>query len=266
MAGVFFYDDFKAGSGTIHIDPVQKNASGSGKTAYIYSNSNKSPIYLQLTRKGTKMTVPFGISDGFSGNESSNRKSLDVSFQDESLSTALESIEKYIVEYMVENSPDYFGKKKSLDSVQRMFHSCVKRSDQYRPLVRTKVNLAGKFATNFWQSTTDASVTRGKSTDIIKHMEVSVIVRLTSVWFASGRFGIILDVHDLIYFPIVVPNVPLFMSDDGTMQYNLDVGETLKTGKSIVTSTNDPNNQSDGGNADVVLLSDGKPNLDYGAF
>jgi len=259
MANVIFYDEFKAGPGSIHIDPIQKNGSGSGKTAYIYSSSSRDPIFLQLTRKGTKMTAPFGISDGFGGNESGrNRKSLDVSSQDESLASCLELFEKYIVDYMTQHSANYFGKKKNRDSVQAMFHSCVKRSDQYRPLIRTKVNLGGKFATNFWKSTSNASVSRGSSVDLDKHIEVSVIVRLTSLWFASGRFGVIMDVHDLIYYPIIVPDAPLFLSDDGSLQYNEKNVSVEKT------HTSENANPTVTDNENVILLS--KEPLDYGAF
>lgn len=275
MSKVIFHDDFKACSGSMYIDTAQKNASGSGKTAYIYSNSNKEPIFVQLSRNNTKMTAPFGISDGFGGVEkSSNRKSLDISCQDLSLLKSIESIEKYVVDYMTKHSVDYFGKKKSRDTVQGMFHSCIKRSEQYRPLIRTKVNIGGKFATHFWKYVSNTSVSKGTSTDIDKHIEVSTTVRITSVWFASGRFGIILDVRDLLYFPTVVEDMPLFMGDDGEVQYtaNLDANE-----KSTITSS--ANNNNNGNNDtvnindnDVLLVDNANSNniqqqqLNYGAF
>lgn len=224
MAKVIIYNNLDLTETKFTITAPKKNTKGTGKTAYIYTSPvDQVALHLQLTAStDPRLKTPFGISEPLSDNFASGqgRRSLDMSFTNDKLADKIRALEDQIIQQVVQESVKFFGKKLSRTEIQQKFFSVLKypTNAAYAPLIRTKLSLSGRYTTRVWEFV-DGKAHAADSTSITQHGEVMALVKLTSIWMASGRFGLTLDCFDILTYPDTILNVPMLTTDDGSMMF-----------------------------------------------
>ncbi len=94
--------------------------------------------------------APFGATN-FDRDVTAVRQNLELRGTKEQEAYFLE-FDLWAVEYLSANSERLFKKQLTVAQVKETYHSPVKPSEKYDPLLRTKINTSGGWATRFWDT------------------------------------------------------------------------------------------------------------------
>jgi len=145
------------------------------------------------------VTVPFGLSE-YTPDTGPVKYSMDLSFKnhdnDKRIQVFMEkmkSIDEYLVEMAVTNSPEWFGKKMSKEVVEELYRPLIKLSKQpekYAPTIKMKVR-----STNNEPAIVafDCNKQIFDMTQFTGGTEVKAIVDISPIWFVNKQFGITLS-------------------------------------------------------------------------
>jgi hypothetical protein len=205
---------------SIKFAPVEKNKSGGRFVPLAGPNGEKKRLTLQLP----SMRLPFGVSC-YRENPAAEPSSYaaDVSFQgmDENENLAvlynkIAELEKHLLDYAVENSESWFGKKRSREVLDDTMRKLVKvdQTGKYAPTLKTKIPVRDG---NPNVQVFDAAHASAGIENVPKGATVKLIVEIPMVWMISGAsWGITLNVKQIL---VVSKPVGLqgfaFVADDG---------------------------------------------------
>ena len=181
------------------------------KIMYLLNEDNH-PIYIQTP----KMRCPYGLGRFDDGERT--KYTLDLSFGTKNtkhinqLKELLENIDNKILDDSVSNSQAWFKKKKqSKDVSQALFSHSVKvatedgePTDKYPPTFKLKIskNKDESFRVGCYDSEPPHSKLESDLPYLLqKGKMVQAIVKLSGVWFAGGKFGVIWELFQICVSP-----------------------------------------------------------------
>ena len=134
-------------------------------------------VTLNIGTADLPLTSPFGATSF--GNENTQRKTLELSLESDHI-PQWDAVNDWAKKYIVENSERLFKKRLSTDVVQENFKPTYTQKGEYRPLLRTKINLEGSRRARCW----DAS---GKQVELpdLRNVPISVRLAVDRLWIMS---------------------------------------------------------------------------------
>ena len=181
-----------------------------GKGQISYVNYKSSSLVIQTPI----MKCPYGLSK-FDADGDRVKYSLDLSFGGDSknitdLKKLLEDVDDRVLNESTKKSLQWFKKKnQSRDVSQALFTTSVKiatengePTDKYPPTFKTKVaNYEGKFKCLCFDDN-KVSIDNSDLVNLVgKGQSVRALVKLSGIWFAGGKFGIIWELKQLKFTP-----------------------------------------------------------------
>jgi hypothetical protein len=149
--------------------------------------------------------APFGATN-FDRDVTAVRQNLELRLTKEQEAYFAE-FDAWAVEYLSANSERLFKKQLTLAQVKETYHSPVKHSEKYDPLLRTKLTTSGNWATRFWD-------TEGKALAAPANLKgVRLIPRLhiSHLWIMGTSCGFAVNVTDLRLEEVPVVECPFAM-------------------------------------------------------
>jgi hypothetical protein len=181
------------------------------KTSYINKTNLEStrPKYQLVSKTDPIPRAPYGISKQFdTTKEETDRKTLNLTIECESLFNVLQALDEHNIKVAFENSEKWFNKKLSIDNIRFMYKPLVVPSTKgYSPTFKVKLNTNKQFerATRFFvlEETSDGKMKYvEKDYTVIKQgCRCVPNVEISSMWFNTNQFGMILEATELIVFP-----------------------------------------------------------------
>ena len=149
-----------------------------------------SSVTLNIGTADSPVSSPFGATSF--GDENTQRKTLELSMEP-CHTPQWDAINSWAKTYIVENSERLFKKRLSKDVVQENYKPVYTQKGEYRPLLRTKINLEGSRKARCW----DAS---GKQVDMpdLRNVPISVRLAVDRLWIMSSNYGLCLEVTDVM--------------------------------------------------------------------
>ena len=171
--------------------PLQTGPRGNKSCALLTSDGR--PVSCKLP----STTTPFNA--GVYGDAPTTRLNLDLVVEDPAYEEFLNIIDEFVVEAISKNSQDYFKTKKTPEEVKAAFKSSIKVTHRdggatYRPLVRTKINVAGPGCVRVWDENKNL---RALPEDWRK-CSIEPILVCKGVYFLQGILGITYQIDDCI--------------------------------------------------------------------
>ena len=174
--------------------------------AYIY-NADGSKVKFQLPR----CRVPFGIQDSMNAgdkDENKSRPNLELDVADPGLIAWAREADAAAIDYVTANSRELMRKEMRRDFVEQLFRRVIPepRTNEYNPLLRTKITRTGNYATRVRIVTDPGSKTTalrhrpGTLEEIERDDEVIAVVDVSNIWFANNNAGMALTVTNLLVF------------------------------------------------------------------
>jgi hypothetical protein len=151
----------------------------------------QSSVTLSVGTIDCPVSSPFGAST-YGNDEQTTRKTLELSLEAQQL-PQWEAITQWALRYIESHSERLFKKKLTAAQVLENFKPPFKQSGDYKPLLRTKINLSGPRAVRCW----DASGAQVPVPDDLRGVPLSAKVRLDRLWIMSKEYGLVLEVTDL---------------------------------------------------------------------
>ena len=140
--------------------------------------------------------APFGAS-AFNGAEGQTRLTLEVDITNSPVLGVLQAAETSIIRKAF---ADGIFEGKSLEDVQKQYHSCICYSEKYQSYrVRTKIQTAGFYACRFFLSPDKTKV----SFDDL-NLRMSTLrphIRFKGLWSQGGQWGLQFEVINLLVQP-----------------------------------------------------------------
>jgi hypothetical protein len=154
----------------------------------------------QLTAGGRPMhrssggfcSAPFGPSN-FDKDPLATRQNLELRIPAD-LETYFDEVDSWMLSYLETNSMRIFKKELSKEQVRDAYHPTVKRQGDYPPLLRLKIDSAGRRACRYWtvdQKTRDAP-------EDWRGAELKVMFHLSHLWIMGTSCGLVLNATDLL--------------------------------------------------------------------
>ena len=125
------------------LNDVTISASKGAKTAVLVCQAGKVDF---LASEACE--APFGANN-FDRDASAVRQNLELQMTKE-LEAYFTKFDAWAVQYLSANSERLFKKQMTEAQIKEQYHSPVKPSEKYDPLLRTKINLSGDRAARFW--------------------------------------------------------------------------------------------------------------------
>ena len=167
---------------------------------YVSTKIDGGFIRFALGSVDAPLRAPFGVSEPMGGGQAS-RKTMDLEIHDPAVATALASIDKAVVAQAIKEPTNFFGKPLDEATIRAKHKPLVTTKENYLPTVRTKVKVGTKDPTVVRVVTGERKYRRGAVEDVAKNTKVMAYVKLDSVWFAAGMFGVSLSVEDMVVWP-----------------------------------------------------------------
>lgn len=151
------------------------------KNVYVNMGSNK--IHIQIPRS----RVPFGVSTWESQDPNQpDKKELSISLGKDTNKSSVQffkELDKYVMNYAVEHSQEWFGKPMSQELIQEFYkQSLDQKNPQYPPNFRMKIQ------NDVMIYDTKKNV---QSLDYLeKGDDVTLVAELSGIWISGKRFGI----------------------------------------------------------------------------
>ena len=152
---------------------------------------------------GTKACeAPFGATN-FDRDVTAVRQNLELRLSPEQ-EKYFSDFDAWAVEYLSSHSERLFKKQLTVAQIKETYHSCVKQKEKYDPLLRTKLNMSGGWATRFWD-------TAGKALAPLASLKgVRLIPRLqiSHLWVMGTSCGFAINATDLQIEEVPVVECP----------------------------------------------------------
>lgn len=201
-------------------DKPTKNQSG-GSNVYVKSPVTKRNPRFQFPR----CRAPFGVQDGKredaagggvaaaapSGSTQSSRKNLELSVDDSAMVAWSRRVDERMVTWITENSEALFKREIKQSTVEALYRQLATPSNRegFAPLMRVKINAAGKQATRVLVVKDEGNAelglplryAAGTLDDITPQCHVIPIVEAAGLWIISKACGFTLVATDLLVFP-----------------------------------------------------------------
>lgn len=233
----------------VYSEPVL-NKYKSRASYVVKSASNPSRARYQMaTKEDPRLKAPYGISKPFDEKQQdSDRKSLDLSIESDSLLDILVALDDHNVRVAFENCEKWFGKKLPIEHIKFMYRPIVTydKNKKYRPTFRTKINVNADTdnATRFFlveEKDGKVEYLEKNSSIISKGSRTVPIVEPASLWFGATQFGMTLECTDVIVFPSAQreefpfhgwgPAVPMAVDEGGAVPtQSLDTPPSVSNG------------------------------------
>ena len=147
------------------------------------------------------LRAPFGVSEPKNGGKAT-RKTMDLEVEDSTLAELLASIDAAVVAQAIKDPLNFFGKELDEDTIRAKHQPLLTTKETFLPTVRTKVKIDTKDPTVVRVVSGERKFRRGTADDVATNAKVMAHVKLDSVWFAAGKFGVSLSVDDLVVWPV----------------------------------------------------------------
>ena len=147
------------------------------------------------------LRAPFGVSEPKNGGKAT-RKTMDLEVEDSTLAELLASIDAAVVAQAIKDTLNFFGKELDDDTIRAKHQPLLTTKENFLPTVRTKVKIDTKDPTVVRVVSGERKFRRGTADDVATNAKVMAHVKLDSVWFAAGKFGVSLSVDDLVVWPV----------------------------------------------------------------
>lgn len=147
------------------------------------------------------LRAPFGVSEPKNGGKAT-RKTMDLEVEDSTLAELLASIDAAVVAQAIKDTLNFFGKELDEDTIRAKHQPLLTTKETFLPTVRTKVKIDTKDPTVVRVVSGERKFRRGTADDVATNAKVMAHVKLDSVWFAAGKFGVSLSVDDLVVWPV----------------------------------------------------------------
>lgn len=147
------------------------------------------------------LRAPFGVSEPKNGGKAT-RKTMDLEVEDSTLAELLASIDAAVVAQAIKDPLNFFGKELDEDTIRAKHQPLLTTKENFLPTVRTKVKIGTKDPTVVRVVSGERKFRRGTADDVATNAKVMAHVKLDSVWFAAGKFGVSLSVDDLVVWPV----------------------------------------------------------------
>ena len=154
----------------------------------------------QLTNGGSKVqqsaeyfcTTPFGPSN-FDRDPLATRQNLELRFPPQ-LEAWFTEVDKFMLGYLFTHSERIFKKQLTEEQVRESFHPTLKRSGDYPPLLRTKINSTGRQACRYW--TVDQQ--KREAPEDWRSCEVRPQLHISHLWIMGRECGVVCNVEALL--------------------------------------------------------------------
>ena len=147
------------------------------------------------------LRAPFGVSEPKNGGKAT-RKTMDLEVEDSTLAELLASIDAAVVAQAIKDTLNFFGKELDEDTIRAKHQPLLTPKENFLPTVRTTVKIDTKDPTVVRVVSGERKFRRGTADDVATNAKVMAHVKLDSVWFAAGKFGVSLSVDDLVVWPV----------------------------------------------------------------
>ncbi len=141
---------------------------------------------------GTKACeAPFGATN-FDHDVAAVRQNLELRLSPEQ-EKYFSEFDAWAVEYLAANSDRLFKKQLTMAQVKEQYHSPIKHSEKYDPLLRTKINSSGGRATRFWD-------TEGKVLAYPENLKGARLIprlHVSHLWIMGTSCGFAINVTDV---------------------------------------------------------------------
>ena len=214
-----------------------KAMSSGGMAAYIYDSSDKR-VRLQLPQ----MRVPFGVREGYTDQNgvyqpSTGRPNLDLDASDPDLVKWGHKVDDALRKFIVKNSPELFKKQHDDGFIKAVFRGVTvpPTNSDYNPLLRTKINKDGTYATTVkivedpGSEDTPLRWKKGSISDIESGDHVLPIVDVGSLWCVGNSCGVAFNLVSVLLYK---------KSSDNDDEFNLPGVAGMQ--KAEVTATETP--------------------------
>ncbi len=178
--------------------------------ADVHINANKGAKSALLTCKTGPVTFvaskacesPFGATN-FDRDVTAVRQNLELRLTKE-LEDYFSEFDTWAVGYLAANSERLFKKQLTEAQIKESYHSPVKHSEKYDPLLRTKINTSGNYATRFW----DAEGKALAYPACLKGVRLIPRLHVSHLWIMGSSCGFALNVTDLRLEEVPVVECP----------------------------------------------------------
>jgi len=106
---------------------------------------------------------------------------------------ALQQLDEWVLAAVQKDPVKYFGKQRSADQIAESYTPCTKYHEKYGSALKGKMNLAGPGAVRVW----DAENKLRPAPEEWRDALVNARLKLRSLWFMGGNFGITLECGDV---------------------------------------------------------------------
>ena len=152
--------------------------------------SDGSKYFFQLGEELQPSSTPFGA--GTFQDEVATRQTLEFRLQPEQDEQWL-AFDAWAIDYIWENNERIFKKVMTRAQIEDHYRSPCTRKDGYQPLLRTKINVAGRSIVRCWDEENEL---RALPEDL-RLYELVPRIHLSHLWIMGRDFGFVLNVTDL---------------------------------------------------------------------
>ncbi len=146
--------------------------------------------------------APFGVNN-FDGDTTAVRQNLKLRATKD-LVEYFADFDAWAVGYLAANSERLFKKQLTEAQIKETYHSPVKPSEKYDPLLRTKINTSGNYATRFWDTESKAIAYPAS----LKGVQLIPRLHVSHLWIMGSSCGFAINCTDLRLEEVPVVECP----------------------------------------------------------
>ena len=146
--------------------------------------------------------APFGATN-FDRDVTAVRQNLELRLSSEQ-EDYFSEFDAWAVENLSSHSERLFKKQLTVAQIKESYHSPVKKKEKYDPLLRTKLNMSGAWATRFWD-------TEGKPLAplaCLKGVRLIPRLQISHLWIMESSCGFAINATDLQIEEVPVVECP----------------------------------------------------------
>ena len=171
---------------TYQLTDVHINATRGAKSAVLTCKTGQVVFVAS-----TACEAPFGATN-FDRDVTAVRQNLELRVTKEQ-EEYFSAFDAWAVEYLSANSEHLFKKQLTEAQIKESYHSPVKPSEKYDPLLRTKINSSGNYATRFWDTESKALAYPA----CLKGVQLIPRLHISHLWIMGSSCGFAVNVTDL---------------------------------------------------------------------
>ena len=147
-------------------------------------------VIFQLGEELEPCSTPFGA--GSFGDEAATRQTLEFRLTPKQDEEWL-AFDVWAIDYLWEHSERIFKKSMTRAQIEDHYRSPCTRKEGYQPLLRTKINTAGRNSVRVW----DESNERRSLPEDLRLFEMVPMIHLSHLWIMGRDFGFVLNCTDI---------------------------------------------------------------------